>query len=91
MHSSVVEEPHAASCSLLIRGLSGHSAMVVEKTTVERSGSAVHVHVYVGLTHPGASGNFETTVALDKSVNLVVFGNNDAVLWRRERSKCAST
>ena len=90
MQRSVAEGPLESSCSLQIRGLSGHSSMVVKKTIIAHSGSAVHVHVYVGLTQSGASGSFETTVVLDPTVNLVVFGNNGAVLWRRETSKCNS-
>lgn len=91
MKPSVVEERRDGFCTLLVRGFSGHSALVVNKTTVVSSGKVVHVIIELGLTDQIASGNFEAAVVLDRAVNQVVFGNAGDVLWWRENSKCPAS
>ena len=90
MGLSVAEEPVGKLCSLRIRGLSGHSAMMIERTTVERSGRTNQVNIELALVRNGGSGNFDVALNIDASVDEVVFGKERAVVWRRGNSKCVA-
>jgi hypothetical protein len=87
---SVTEEPNAKLCSLHIRGLAGHSALMIERTIVEKVGRIIHVNVELTLARDGGSGNFDVATIIDTSIDEVVFGKENAVVWKRENSKCLS-
>jgi hypothetical protein len=87
---SVTEEPNAKLCSLRIRGLVEHSALMIERTVVERNGRTAQALVELSLARDGGSGNFDLAVNIDASIDEVVFGKDKAVVWRRSNSKCVS-
>ncbi|WP_444884102.1 hypothetical protein [Microbulbifer sp. PSTR4-B] len=69
--------------SLLVSGLSFHSALSVSKisTEVEGGNLSVKVHLQPGLK--GGSGSFEQEVIVPPSVSNVVFGNDKVKVWSR--------
>lgn len=87
---SVTEESNAKLCSLRIRGLAGHSALMIERTIVERKGRTAQVLVDLSLARDGGSGNFDLALNIDPPIDEVIFGNEKAVVWKRSNSKCVS-
>jgi len=87
---SVTEEPNANFCTLRIRGLAGHSALMIERTTVERKGRTAQVLVELTLARDGGSGNFELALNIDPPIDEVIFGSEKAIVWQRSNSKCFS-
>lgn len=87
---SVTEESNAKLCSLRIRGLAGRSALMIERTIVEKVGRTAHANIELSLARDGGSGNFDVAMIIDTSIDEVVFGKENAVVWKRENSKCLS-
>ncbi len=87
---SVTEESNAKLCSLRIRGLAGHSALMIERTVVERNGRTAQALVELSLVRDGGSGNFDLALNIDAAIDEVVFGKEKAVVWQRGNSKCFS-
>ena len=87
---SVTEESNDKLCSLRIRGLAGHSALMIERTIVERKGRTAQVLVELSLARDGGSGNFDLALNIDPLIDEVIFGNEKAVVWQRSHSKCVS-
>jgi hypothetical protein len=87
-NASVTEESVAGLCVVRIRGLSGHSAMGVDHTSIRREEQAMWVYVEVAPARHGTPGTMDLAPVLDKTVQRVEFGKDRAVIWRKDTSKC---
>jgi hypothetical protein len=78
-----VEVSSSPLVELKITGLSGHSALVVSDVTKIVDGDSLTVLVHLALTRSGLSGRFTYDINLPPEVNVVYFGEEKAVIWKR--------
>lgn len=70
--------------SLQISGLAFHSALVVGDITEAQDGSRLQVLVHLEPASSGRSGSFDYTLIIPKTVDIVVFGRSQVVVWDRQ-------
>jgi hypothetical protein len=79
------QETSASPRTIRLSGLAFHSALAVRDVTATQNGaSSLQVLVHLMPTAPGLSGNFTYEFVVPDSVNTVTFGNEDALIWRRD-------
>ena len=69
---------------LTISGLSGHSTLAVREVTQRLEGDSLEFLVHLALTGSSAlRGDFDCDVVIQNSVNVVQYGNEKTIIWRR--------
>lgn len=71
---------------LEISGLAFHSALVVGGISEIQDGKKLQVLVHLEPASEGRSGSFDYKIAVPESVDTVVFGNSQALVWSREQA-----
>lgn len=70
---------------LTISGLAFHSSLAVEKiTTVKNDKTSLTILVYLSTAKPHISGRFNYSINLTKEIEVVKFGEDESVIWKRK-------
>ena len=70
--------------TIRLSGLAFHSSLAVRNVSVAQNGSSLQVLVHLTPATAGLSGNFTYDLVVPESINTVIFGNEMAVIWRRD-------
>ncbi len=80
----IAEEPPGHPTALRLSGSAFGGGTVVERMDVKRTGRQLRVNIYtLPLPRRGLGAGFDYHVPLPDDVDLVTFGRDDAILWRR--------
>jgi hypothetical protein len=69
---------------LEISGLAFHSSLAVREITKNEAGDELTIFVSLTPAKPGLSGNFAYEVTLPANINVVYFGEDKTVIWKRK-------
>jgi len=83
LHFELSEKKSSSESVLLISGLIFHSSMGVAKADYKESSGKLAILVQLVSIRPGLSGNLSLNVAVPPTVDVVVFGKEAKVIWRR--------
>jgi hypothetical protein len=80
----VVETNYGSSTNFEISGLCTNSSMNVDKVNYEQNNDTLNVIVFqILMRKEGAPGNFNEKININKQVNVITFGKNKKVVWKR--------
>ncbi len=83
-HQQVVDEN--GKKVLIIEGICGHSAYLVDRVDVIRHPDSLQIMVHlVPATQSGVNGSFEKAIAIPPDVNRITYGEDETVIWERDR------
>jgi hypothetical protein len=83
----VIEVNSSPAQVLRISGLAFHSSLAVDKVTANVDGNSLEVKVHLVPTRKGLTGNFTYEAAIPDSVDVVRFGNEKTVIWKRDNER----
>jgi hypothetical protein len=69
---------------ITISGLVFHSALAVDHIETRSNADRLDILVYLTPTRGGLSGSFTYTEEIPQSTNVISFGAEKEVIWRRE-------
>lgn len=79
----IYEIKSSTSEELKISGLAFHSTMAVKNIKVIQEKETITIFVYLTPTKAGMSGNFDYTLPIPGSVNVINFGTSKVIIWKR--------
>jgi hypothetical protein len=79
-----IRQTNSSPMTLRVSGLSFHSALAVQKVTISEEHDSMRLFVHLTPATQGLSGNFDYTVTIPDSINLLSFGKERSVIWRRD-------
>jgi len=68
-----------------VSGLCMHSAYVVKEIAYKTENNILHITVFLsGVNKKGKSGSFNESIVIHPAVNMIVFGRDKQLLWKRD-------
>lgn len=68
---------------LKISGLAFHSSLAVNEITTTHKGDSLNIYVHLAPAKKGLSGDFSHELSIPETINIVRFGKNKTVIWKR--------
>ena len=79
----VVETTSSPSTLLKISGLAFHSSLAISEMASKIESDSLTILIHLVPVKKGSSGNFSYEIAVPIGVNVVRFGNEAVVIWKR--------